>query len=92
VFAGIAAPYAANQVLAAASAMSAWAIRKKIVTGVVRTEESLVLVSVRDEGVGLPAGFDPTTSKRLGLRLNQCACEAVGSGGNPAGVGHWDQF
>ena len=28
-----------------------------------------VLVSVADEGVGLPAGFDPATSKRLGTRL-----------------------
>lgn len=26
-------------------------------------------ISVRDEGVGLPAGFDPATSKRLGTRL-----------------------
>ena len=28
-----------------------------------------VFVSVGDEGVGLPAGFDPATSKRLGTRL-----------------------
>lgn len=28
-----------------------------------------VVVSVRDEGVGLPAGFDVTKSKRLGTRL-----------------------
>lgn len=28
-----------------------------------------VLVSVRDEGVGMPAGFDPSSSKRLGSRL-----------------------
>ena len=28
-----------------------------------------VLVSVRDEGVGLPVGFDLTKSKRLGTRL-----------------------
>jgi two-component sensor histidine kinase len=26
-------------------------------------------VSVRDEGIGLPIDFDPTTSKRLGTRL-----------------------
>ena len=31
--------------------------------------EKNVLVSVADEGVGLPSGFDPTTSKRLGTRL-----------------------
>jgi two-component sensor histidine kinase len=35
----------------------------------VRTDNDHVLVSVRDEGIGLPAGFDPTTSKRLGSRL-----------------------
>lgn len=35
----------------------------------VRMEESSILVSVRDEGAGLLAGFDPVTSKRLGTRL-----------------------
>ncbi len=35
----------------------------------VRTDKNSVLVSVRDEGVGLPADFNPTTSKRLGMRL-----------------------
>ena len=35
----------------------------------VRMENNTVVVSVRDEGVGLPADFDPTTSKRLGTRL-----------------------
>jgi two-component sensor histidine kinase len=34
-----------------------------------RADKSDVLVSVRDEGVGLPADFDPTISKRLGTRL-----------------------
>lgn len=34
-----------------------------------RTENNSVLVSVRDEGVGLPADFNPATSKRLGTRL-----------------------
>jgi two-component sensor histidine kinase len=28
-----------------------------------------VLISVRDEGVGMPLSFDPTASKRLGTRL-----------------------
>jgi two-component sensor histidine kinase len=32
-------------------------------------EKNSILVSVRDEGAGLPAGFDPVTSKRLGTRL-----------------------
>jgi two-component sensor histidine kinase len=35
----------------------------------VQTENNTVLVSVRDEGVGLPAGFDPAKSRRLGTRL-----------------------
>ena len=35
----------------------------------VRMEKNSVLVSVRDEGVGLPADFNPTMSKRLGTRL-----------------------
>lgn len=36
---------------------------------IVQTDKNLASVSVRDEGMGLPAGFDPTTSKRLGSRL-----------------------
>jgi two-component sensor histidine kinase len=36
---------------------------------VVRTDKNVISVSVRDEGVGLPAEFDPMTSKRLGSRL-----------------------
>jgi two-component sensor histidine kinase len=35
----------------------------------VRTDMNSVLVSVRDEGIGLPRDFNPTTSKRLGMRL-----------------------
>ena len=35
----------------------------------VRMENNAVLVSVRDEGVGLPPQFDLATSKRLGTRL-----------------------
>jgi two-component sensor histidine kinase len=35
----------------------------------VRTEKNQISVSVRDEGIGLPGGFDPTKSKRLGSRL-----------------------
>src|SRR4029077_10022521 len=30
-----------------------------------QTDKSSILVSVRDEGAGLPPGFDPVTSKRL---------------------------
>ena len=36
---------------------------------VVQKDKDFVQISVRDEGVGLPAGFDPLTSKRLGSRL-----------------------
>lgn len=32
-------------------------------------DKNSMLVSVRDDGVGLPPGFDPATSKRLGSRL-----------------------
>jgi two-component sensor histidine kinase len=34
-----------------------------------QTESETIAISVRDEGVGLPPGFDPATSKRLGTRL-----------------------
>ena len=34
-----------------------------------QTEKRTVQISVRDRGVGLPAGFDPKTSRRLGARL-----------------------
>jgi two-component sensor histidine kinase len=36
---------------------------------IVQTDKNFASVSVRDEGIGMPAGFDPTTSKRLGSRL-----------------------
>ena len=42
---------------------------KTISVRVVQSERTTVLVSVSDEGVGLPAGFDPSKSKRLGTRL-----------------------
>jgi two-component sensor histidine kinase len=42
---------------------------KTISVRVVQSEKTTVLVSVSDEGVGLPAGFDPSKSKRLGTRL-----------------------
>jgi two-component sensor histidine kinase len=37
-----------------------------------------ILISVRDEGVGLPVGFDPTTSKRLGARLVNALSKQLG--------------
>ena len=38
-----------------------------------------VLISVRDEGVGLPADFDPATSKRLGTRLVNALAKQLGA-------------
>jgi two-component sensor histidine kinase len=35
----------------------------------VQTENQAIAISVRDEGVGLPPGFDPAASRRLGTRL-----------------------
>jgi two-component sensor histidine kinase len=46
---------------------------------IVRMEKNLILVSVRDEGVGLPAGFDPLTSKRLGSRLINALAKQLGA-------------
>jgi two-component sensor histidine kinase len=46
---------------------------------VVQTEKSLVQISVRDEGIGLPAGFDPPTSKRLGSRLTNALAKQLGA-------------
>jgi|SRR5579862_468678 len=36
---------------------------------VTKSDNNIILLSVRDNGVGLPQGFDPTTSKKLGSRL-----------------------
>jgi two-component sensor histidine kinase len=46
---------------------------------VVRTKKDLVQISVRDEGVGLPAGFDPSASKRLGSRLINALTKQLGA-------------
>ncbi len=46
---------------------------------VVRTESDYVLVSVRDEGIGLPSGIDLTTSKRLGSRLTHALAKQLGA-------------
>jgi two-component sensor histidine kinase len=44
-----------------------------------RINSNLISVSVRDEGIGLPAGFDPTTSKRLGSRLINALAKQLGA-------------
>ncbi len=41
----------------------------KIWVRVARENDDVVLVSVRDEGVGLPANFEPSTVKGLGMRI-----------------------
>ena len=46
---------------------------------IVRTDKSAILVSVRDEGAGLPAGFDPAKSKRLGTRLVNALSKQLGA-------------
>ena len=46
---------------------------------VVKKDKDLVQISVRDEGVGLPAGFDPLTSKRLGSRLINALAKQLGA-------------
>jgi two-component sensor histidine kinase len=37
-----------------------------------------IAISVRDEGVGLPLGFDPAASKRLGTRLVNALSKQLG--------------
>jgi two-component sensor histidine kinase len=44
-----------------------------------QTDKNSVLVSVRDEGTGLPPGFDPVTSKRLGTRLVNALAKQLGA-------------
>ena len=44
-----------------------------------QTEREAVLISVRDVGVGLPADFNPTTSKRLGTRLVNALAKQLGA-------------
>src|SRR3984957_3475651 len=44
-----------------------------------QSDKNSILVSVRDEGAGLPPGFDPTTSKRLGRRLVNALSKQLGA-------------
>src|SRR5580692_5782018 len=44
-----------------------------------QSEKNSILVSVRDEGAGLPPGFDPTASKRLGTRLVNALSSQLGA-------------
>jgi two-component sensor histidine kinase len=45
----------------------------------VQTEKRAVLISVRDEGVGLPADFNATKSKRLSTRLVTALAKQLGA-------------
>jgi two-component sensor histidine kinase len=44
-----------------------------------QTDKNSVLVSVRDEGAGLPPDFNPVTSKRLGTRLVNALAKQLGA-------------
>ena len=44
-----------------------------------RVENNALLLSVSDEGVGLPGDFNPGTSKRLGTRLVKAMAEQLGA-------------
>jgi two-component sensor histidine kinase len=44
----------------------------------VQTEEDAIVISIGDEGVGLPPGFDPAASKRLGTRLVNALSNQLG--------------
>jgi two-component sensor histidine kinase len=44
-----------------------------------RIEKDSIQVSVRDEGAGLPPGFDPENSKRLGTRLVNALAKQLGA-------------
>ena len=43
-----------------------------------QTDTEAMAISVRDEGVGLPPGFDPAVSKRLGTRLVNALSKQLG--------------
>jgi two-component sensor histidine kinase len=43
-----------------------------------QTDKEAIAISVRDEGVGFPPGFDPAASKRLGTRLVNALSKQLG--------------
>lgn len=45
---------------------------------VVRSEDARVLLSVKDEGAGLPTGFDPKKAKSLGMRIIAAFSQQLG--------------
>ena len=42
---------------------------EKIWVGIARSGDGNILISVRDEGSGLPEDFDPNKSRGLGMRI-----------------------
>ena len=48
------------------------------VRAVLQPDRQSILISVRDEGVGLPADFNPETSKRLGTRMVNALSKQLG--------------
>ena len=48
------------------------------VQAILQSEQRSILISVRDEGVGLPPGFDPATSKQLGSRMVTALSKQLG--------------
>ena len=51
------------------------AIRVRLVL----VEKNAVLISISDEGIGIPSDFNPTTSKRLGTRLVTAMAKQLGA-------------
>jgi two-component sensor histidine kinase len=45
---------------------------------VARADNGHIVLSVRDEGAGLPAGFDPQTTKSLGMRIITAFAQQLG--------------
>ena len=44
-----------------------------------RQDKNSALISVRDDGVGLPAGFDLTKSRGLGMRIIAALAKQLGA-------------
>jgi len=44
-----------------------------------RQDENTALISVRDDGVGLPAGFDLSKSRGLGMRIVAALSKQLGA-------------
>ena len=63
-----------------------------LVRVLLQSDNQAIVMSVQDEGVGLPPGFDLATSKRLGTRLVNALAKQLGGELTPANVSPWHQF